>query len=64
MSRPLAAIWHLNNAEGPGGETGFPIREIKVKPGESRLVLFPPFRTHPQRAVLVQRGVKSEPCSP
>jgi hypothetical protein len=43
---------------GPGGETEFPLQEIKVRPEEGKLVLFPPFWTHPHRAVTVEDGVK------
>jgi len=58
MNRQLVAIWYLNDVAGPGGETEFPLQEIKVKPEEGKLVLFPPFWTHPHRAVTVEQGVK------
>jgi len=58
MNRQLVAIWYLNDVAGPGGETEFPIQEIKVQPEEGKLVLFPPFWTHPHRAVTVEQGVK------
>ena len=58
MTRQLVAIWYLNDVEGPGGETEFPIHEILVKPVEGKLVLFPPFWTHPHRAVTLDKGVK------
>ncbi|MEK7758766.1 MAG: 2OG-Fe(II) oxygenase [Pseudomonadota bacterium] len=51
--RQLVAIWYLNNVPGPGGETEFPLQEILVKPEAGKLVLFPPFWTHPHRAVTV-----------
>jgi hypothetical protein len=56
--RQLVAIWYLNNVEGPGGETEFPLQEVLVKPEEGKLVLFPPFWTHIHRAVEMQKGVK------
>jgi len=58
MTRQLVAIWYLNDVAGPGGETEFPLQEILVKPEEGKLVLFPPFWTHPHRAVTVTSGVK------
>jgi len=56
--RQLVAIWYLNDVPGPGGETEFPLQEILVKPETGKLVLFPPFWTHPHRAVTVAHGVK------
>ncbi|HSW52577.1 MAG TPA: 2OG-Fe(II) oxygenase [Sulfuricaulis sp.] len=56
--RQLVAIWYLNDVEGPGGETEFPLQEVLVKPEEGKLVLFPPFWTHIHRAVEMQKGVK------
>ena len=56
--RQLVAIWYLNDAAGPGGETEFPLQEVSVKPEEGKLVLFPPFWTHIHRAVTVEKGVK------
>jgi len=58
MSRQLVAIWYLNDVEGPGGETEFALQDVKVKPEEGKLVLFPPFWTHIHRAATVERGVK------
>ena len=58
MNRQLVAIWYLNDVKGPGGETEFPLQEIKIQPEEGKLVLFPPFWTHPHRAVTVATGVK------
>ncbi len=58
MERQLVAIWYLNDVPGPGGETEFPVQQIKVTPEEGKLVLFPPFWTHPHRAVTVEQGVK------
>ena len=56
--RQLVAIWYLNDVEGPGGETEFPLQDIKVKPEAGKLVLFPPFWTHAHRAVTLEEGVK------
>jgi hypothetical protein len=56
--RQLVAIWYLNNVEGPGGETEFPLQEIKVIPEQGKLVLFPPFWTHVHRAVTLEKGIK------
>ncbi len=56
--RQLVAIWYLNDVEGPGGETEFPLQEIKIKPAAGKLVLFPPFWTHVHRAVTLEKGVK------
>jgi hypothetical protein len=56
--RQLVAIWYLNDVEGPGGETEFPLQEVLVKPQEGKLVLFPPFWTHVHRAVTTEKGVK------
>lgn len=58
MSRQLVAIWYLNDLSGPGGETEFPVQDIRVMPETGKLVLFPPFWTHPHRAVTVGSGVK------
>ena len=56
--RQLVAIWYLNDVEGPGGETEFLLQDVKIKPKEGKLVLFPPFWTHEHRAVTVDKGVK------
>ncbi|MDH3514604.1 MAG: 2OG-Fe(II) oxygenase [Gammaproteobacteria bacterium] len=56
--RQLVAIWYLNDVEGPGGETEFPLQEVSIKPEEGKLVLFPPFWTHIHRAVTMEKGVK------
>lgn len=58
MTRQLVALWYLNEVPGPGGETEFPLQDIKVRPSEGKLVLFPPFWTHVHRAVTVEAGVK------
>lgn len=58
MTRQLVALWYLNEVEGPGGETEFALQQVKVRPEEGKLVLFPPFWTHIHRAVTVESGVK------
>jgi hypothetical protein len=57
MTRQLVALWYLNNVEA-GGETEFDLQQVRVKPEEGKLVLFPPFWTHIHRAVTVETGVK------
>ena len=56
--RQLVAIWYLNDVPGPGGETEFPLQGVLIRPAQGKLVLFPPFWTHPHRAVTVEHGVK------
>lgn len=56
--RQLVAIWYLNDVTGPGGETEFLLQEIKIKPIEGKLLLFPPFWTHDHRGVTLEQGVK------
>jgi len=56
--RQLVALWYLNDVEGPGGETEFLYQDIKIRPEEGTLVLFPPFWTHEHRAATVQQGKK------
>ncbi len=56
--RQLVAVWYLNDVEGPGGETEFLFQDIKVKPEQGKLLLFPPFWTHEHRGVTLQKGVK------
>lgn len=56
--RQLVAIWYLNDVEGPGGETEFLFQDVKVRPEEGKLVLFPPFWTHDHRGARIENGVK------
>jgi hypothetical protein len=56
--RQLVALWYLNDVPGPGGETEFLFQDIKVKPEQGKLILFPPFWTHEHRAVTLKEGVK------
>ena len=56
--RQLVAIWYLNNVPGPGGETEFLTQDIKIKPEQGKLLLFPPFWTHEHRGVELESGVK------
>jgi len=58
VDRQLVAIWYLNDVEGPGGETEFPLQGVSIRPREGKLALFPPFWTHPHRGVTLERGVK------
>lgn len=56
--RQLVAVWYLNTVDGPGGETEFLFQNVKIKPQEGKLVLFPPFWTHEHRGVTLEQGVK------
>jgi len=56
--RQLVALWYLNDVPGPGGETEFLFQDIKIKPEQGKLILFPPFWTHEHRAVTLNQGVK------
>ncbi len=56
--RQLVAVWYLNDVEGPGGETEFAYQDVRIKPEEGKLLLFPPFWTHEHRGVTLQQGVK------
>jgi len=57
-ARQMVAIWYLNDVPGPGGETEFPLQEVRIRPERGKLVLFPPFWTHVHRGVTLQSGVK------
>ena len=56
--RQLVAIWYLNDVPGPGGETEFLFQQVKIKPEQGKLLLFPPFWTHEHRGVKLQAGAK------
>lgn len=56
--RQLVAVWYLNDVPGPGGETEFLYQDIKIKPEQGKLLLFPPFWTHEHRGVTLEKGVK------
>lgn len=56
--RQLVIIWYLNDVEDPGGETEFLFQDIKIKPQEGKMLLFPPFWTHEHRGVKLEKGVK------
>ena len=56
--RQLVAIWYLNDVQGPGGETEFLFQDLKIKPEQGKLLLFPPFWTHEHRGVTLESGVK------
>ena len=57
-NRQLVAIWYLNDVPGPGGETEFLTQQVRIKPKQGKLLLFPPFWTHEHRGVTLQKGVK------
>ena len=56
--RQLVAVWYLNDVAGPGGETEFLFQQVKVKPEQGKLLLFPPFWTHEHRGATLEAGVK------
>ncbi len=56
--RQLVAIWYLNEVDGPGGETEFLFQDVRVKPERGKLLLFPPFWTHPHRGTTLENGAK------
>jgi Rps23 Pro-64 3,4-dihydroxylase Tpa1-like proline 4-hydroxylase len=56
--RQLVAVWYLNDVEGPGGETEFLFQNVKIKPEQGKLLLFPPFWTHEHRGVTLVAGTK------
>ncbi len=56
--RQLVAVWYLNDVPGPGGETEFLYQQVKIRPEEGKLLLFPPFWTHEHRGVTLEAGVK------
>ena len=56
--RQLVALWYLNDVKGPGGETEFLFQNVKIKPQQGKLILFPPFWTHEHRGVTLKKGVK------
>lgn len=39
--RQLVALWYLNDVPGPGGETEFLFQQVKVRPEQGKLILFP-----------------------
>jgi hypothetical protein len=56
--RQLVALWYLNDVAGPGGETEFLYQDVKIKPEQGKLILFPPFWTHEHRGVTLEQGIK------
>jgi hypothetical protein len=56
--RQLVIIWYLNDVPGPGGETEFLFQDVKIKPQEGKMLLFPPFWTHEHRGAMLLAGVK------
>lgn len=57
-ARQLVAIWYLNNVNGDGGETEFFAQNVRIRPEQGKLLLFPPFWTHEHRGVRLESGVK------
>jgi len=57
INRMLALIWYLNDVE-EGGETEFLHQGIKVRPEAGKLVVFPPYWTHPHRGLTPVSGTK------
>jgi len=56
--RQLVALWYLNDVAGPGGETEFRFQDVRIRPEEGKLLLFPPFWTHEHRGATLNAGVK------
>jgi hypothetical protein len=56
--RQLVVIWYLNDVPGPGGETEFLYQNVRIRPEQGKMVLFPPFWTHEHRAVELREGAK------
>lgn len=56
--RQLVVIWYLNTVDGPGGTTEFRFQDVKIKPTEGKMLLFPPFWTHEHRGAELHQGVK------
>lgn len=46
--RQYAVIWYLNDVL-EGGETEFKYQDVRVKPKQGRMLLFPPYWTHVHR---------------
>ena len=55
--RFLVFIMYLSDVE-EGGETSIPRHNIKCKPKAGRLLMFPPFWTHPHQGEQVKKGTK------
>jgi len=56
--RQLVAIWYLNDVLPPGGETEFLYQDVRIRPEQGKMVVFPPFWTHEHRSATLQTGVK------
>lgn len=56
-NRYLAMFWYLNDVE-EGGYTNFPIQNMRIQPRKGRVVVFPPFWTHPHEGLPVTKGEK------
>jgi len=55
--RFLVFIMYLSDVES-GGETSIPRYDIKCKPKAGRLLMFPPYWTHPHQGEKVIKGTK------
>ena len=63
LCAPLDLLWarrdrYLNDVPGPGGETEFLYQDVRIRPEQGKLILFPPFWTHEHRGVTLAQGVK------
>jgi hypothetical protein len=56
-NRYLAMFWYLNDVE-EGGHTNFPVQNMSIQPRRGRVVVFPPFWTHPHEGLPVTKGEK------
>ena len=57
LKRFLVFIMYLSDVE-EGGETSIPRYDIKCKPKAGRLLMFPPYWTHPHQGEKVIKGTK------
>ena len=57
QNRCLSALLYLNDAFA-GGETAFPEQGLEISAKVGKLVLFPPWFTHPHQANPVESGTK------
>ena len=57
LHRTLLWMVYLNDVE-EGGETSIPRYNIKCKPKAGRLLMFPPYWTHPHQGEKVIKGTK------
>lgn len=55
--RSLNVLFYLSE-DLEGGETFFPVQDVQVQPTTGRMILFPPYWTHPHSAKPVTKGRK------